>query len=105
VYRWQQELSGVNVEKVQATNLASLELGIEGSDHVVYFTHDYNAQTSDKNDFLVKTAGKDSSFKAIAKRQGVEKLLMVTPIENDLFYNEDEVLLSTIRKDSTQAAL
>lgn len=50
---------------------------------MLYFTHDYCANTADKNSFVSGTA-------KIAKKHGVEKLVAVCPIEHELFYTEDQ---------------
>ena len=40
------------MDKVQVQNAAALDIALEGAKHVVYFTHDYLAMTSDKNSFI-----------------------------------------------------
>ena len=57
---------------------------MEGAKHVVYFTHDYLAMTPDKNNFILASA-------KLAKKHGVEKLVAVCPIENELYYSEDDL--------------
>lgn len=57
---------------------------MEGAKHVVYFTHDYLAMTSDKNSFIKASA-------KLAKKHGIEKLVAVCPIEHELYYSEDEL--------------
>jgi hypothetical protein len=49
VYRWQAGLGGVHLNKHLARSVQSLELGLEGADTAVYFTHDYYTLASDKN--------------------------------------------------------
>lgn len=73
-------------------------MAVEGSKDVLYFTHDYNAQTSDKNDFLVATS-------KLGKRLGVDKLIAVTPVENDLYYTEEHEDLIDIRNGTVTKAL
>lgn len=60
-----------------------MELALEGAQDVVYFTHDYFASTSDKNNFIQATA-------RLAKKHGVNKLVAVCPIEHELFWSEDK---------------
>lgn len=50
---------------------------------MLYFTHDYCANAADKNSFIQGTA-------RMAKKHGIKKLVAVTPVENELFYTEDE---------------
>ena len=78
--------------------MSTLELALEGSENVLYFTHDYPSQTSDKNDFLSKTA-------ALSKQLGIKKLIAVTPIESDLYYTEEYEELSDIRSKGIEKAL
>lgn len=59
-----------------------MNIALEGSKNVLYFTHDYVSMTSDKNDFLKTTA-------QVAKTVGVENLVAVCPIEHELYYTED----------------
>ena len=66
-------------------NAAALEHGIEGASDVIYFTHDYCDNAADKNTFIQGTA-------SLAKKLGVKKLLAVCPVENELYYTEDEKL-------------
>lgn len=49
---------------------------------MVYFTHDYCANSADKNTFIQGTA-------KLAKKHGVKKLVAVCPVEHELFYTED----------------
>ena len=67
VYALQRELAekGIELDKRLTKNAQALELGIEGADQVVYFTHDYFSMVSCKNNFLVASS-------KIAKRQGVK---------------------------------
>lgn len=54
VYGFQRAVTahGVTIEKQQVQTTANLELGLEGATDVVYFTHDYFANTSDKNSYI-----------------------------------------------------
>ena len=61
----------------------ALEHQLEGASDVLYFTHDYQANTSDKNLFIEATA-------KLTKKHGVKKTIAVAPVEHDLFYTEDE---------------
>lgn len=63
------------------TNVMSLEIGVEGADEVVYFTHDYFAMTSDKNNSLEATA-------KIASKLGVKSMTAVCPVEHDMAWSE-----------------
>ena len=85
VYALQRELSakGIEVDKRLTKNAQSLELGMEGADKVVYFTHDYFSMVSCKNNFLVASS-------KIAKRQGIQQMLAVCPVEHDMAYSEDQ---------------
>lgn len=57
VYAFQRALpQGVTLEKHQVQTLANLDIALEGAQHVVYFTHDYFANSSDKNNFIQATA-------------------------------------------------
>ena len=84
VYALQRELAdrGVELDKRLTKNAQSLELGMEGADQVVYFTHDYFSMVSCKNNFLIASS-------KIAKRQGVKQMLAVCPVEHDMAYSED----------------
>ena len=73
----------MQLEKHQVQNAAGLEHQLEGAKDVLYFTHDYCANTSDKNSFISGTA-------KLAKKHGVEKLVAVCPIEHELYYTEDQ---------------
>jgi hypothetical protein len=84
VYNFQRQLpQGVTLEKYQVQNAAALEHQLEGASDVIYFTHDYCANAADKNSFIQGTA-------KLAKKHGVAKLLAVCPVENELYYTEDE---------------
>lgn len=54
VYAFQRAVTaqGVTIEKQQVQTIANLEIGLEGASDVVYFTHDYFANTSDKNNYI-----------------------------------------------------
>ena len=82
VYRWQKELD-VPVEKHQTQSSAAMEYAMEGSDTVVYFTHDYVSMAHGKGNTLESAA-------KIAKHVGVEKIVFVCPIEHDMYYAEEE---------------
>ena len=82
-YAFQRELaaSGIELDKHLTSNLGSLEIGIEGADQVVYFTHDYTSMVSCKNNTLVATA-------KVAKKLGVKNLVAVCPVEHDMAFSE-----------------
>ena len=84
VYALQRELAekGIELDKRLTKNAQSLELGIEGADKVVYFTHDYFSMVSCKNNFLVASS-------KIAKRQGVKQMVAVCPVEHDMAYSDE----------------
>lgn len=82
VYKLQEELGSVNVEKHQILSSKSLEYALEDSETVVYFTHDYLSMNFAKNAVLEATA-------RAAKTVGVKKLICVRPIEYESYYNED----------------
>lgn len=52
------EGKGKNLERIMVTNTPSLQRAIEGSDKVLYFTHDYFSLAPDKNLMIQATAGK-----------------------------------------------
>jgi len=54
VYALQRDLAsqGVSLEKKQTTSVQTLDAGLDGAKHLVYFTHDYTSMTGDKNNFL-----------------------------------------------------
>lgn len=83
VYQLQKDLTGVEFTKHQTGTAANLEIALEGAQNVLYFHHDYLAMTSDKNAVLASTA-------RIAKKQGINGLIAVCPIEHDLYYTEDD---------------
>ncbi len=83
VYDLQDEIKDKTVlEKHQAMNYASLEIALEESENVVYFTHDYLSYAHDKNSLLVSTAN-------ACKEVGAKKLMAVCPIEMDMYWTED----------------
>lgn len=84
VYALQRELAekGIELDKRLTKNAQSLELGIEGADQVVYFTHDYFSMVSCKNNFLVASS-------KIAKRQGVKQMVAICPVEHDMAYSDE----------------
>ena len=84
VYALQRELAekGIKLDKRLTKNAQSLELGIEGADKVIYFTHDYFSMVSCKNNFLVASS-------KIAKRQGVKQMVAICPVEHDMAYSDE----------------
>jgi hypothetical protein len=84
VYDFQRALpADLTLTKHQVQNAAALEYALEGAQDVLYFTHDYCANAADKNSFIQGAA-------KIAKKQGVERLVAVCPIEHELYYTEDQ---------------
>jgi hypothetical protein len=83
----------VQLEKRQVQTAANLDIALEGAQDVIYFTHDYFASTSDKNNFIQATA-------KLSKKHGVEKLIAVCPIEHELFYTEDKHTPLEIRDEA-----
>lgn len=73
-------------------------MALEGAKNVVYFTHDYFANTSDKNSFIQTTS-------KLAKKHGVSKLVAVCPIEHELYYTEDKQTPLEHRDEAQQKAL
>ena len=99
VYAWQRSLQGgVEVEKFQTQAAANLDLGLEGAQDVVYFTHDYFASTSDKNSFIQATS-------KLAKKHGVKKFVAVCPIEHELYWSEDKHTPIEVRDEAQQKAI
>jgi len=99
VYAWQRSLQGsVEVEKFQTQAAANLDLGLEGAQDVVYFTHDYFSSTSDKNSFIQTTS-------KLAKKHGVKKFVAVCPIEHELYWSEDKHTPIEVRDEAQQKAL
>jgi hypothetical protein len=82
VYNWQASLEEVCIEKHLARSGQSIEIGMEGADKVLYFTHDYFTMASDKNQHLKATS-------AIAKKLGVSKMVAVCPLELELAWSEE----------------
>ncbi len=97
VYHLQEHLNGTEIEKAQILNAASLEAQLEGSETVLYFTHDYFAMNHDKNSHLKATAD-------AASKVGVKKLVCVCPIEYDLYYSENYDDPITLRTEAEHAA-
>jgi hypothetical protein len=85
------------IEKVQTPNSKSLEYAIEGSDTVIYFTHDYPSMSFAKGSLLEATA-------KAAKTTGVSKLVCVCPIESDLYYTEGSLSPVDIKNQSEDKA-
>ena len=73
-------------------------MALEGAKDVLYFTHDYFANTSDKNNFIQVTA-------RLAKKHGVEKLVAVCPLEHELFWSEDKHTPIEVRDNAQMQAL
>ena len=65
-----------------ARSVQSIDIGLEGAQHAVYFTHDYFTMSSDKNSHLVAAA-------KLAKKHGINNFVAVCPFEHDLAYSED----------------
>jgi hypothetical protein len=84
VYNFQRELTakGIQVDKHLTTNAQALELGLEGADKIVYFTHDYFSMTPCKFNFLIATS-------KLAKKHGIKKMVAVCPVEHDMVNSED----------------
>ena len=58
VYALQRELAqnGIELDKRQTINLTDLNIAMEGTQDLVYFTHDYVTMSACKNNFLTATA-------------------------------------------------
>ena len=99
-YALQRELNaqGIEVEKILTQNAQALEIGMEGADKAVYFTHDYFSMVSCKNNFLIASA-------KIAKRQGLKQMIAVCPVEHDMAYSEDDKTWVEQRSEAEQEAL
>ena len=100
VYALQRELAakGIELDKRLTKNAQALEIGMEGADKVVYFTHDYLSMVSCKNNFLIASS-------KIAKRQGTQQILAVCPVEHDMAYSEDPKTWVEKRIDAEQEAI
>lgn len=99
VYNFQRALpQGVELEKVQVQTQVNLDLALEGAQNVLYFTHDYCANASDKNAFIQATA-------RTAKKHGVKNLVAVCPLEHELFWTEDQQTPLEKRDEAQQKAL
>ena len=100
VYAFQRELQGqgITMDKHQVSNLGSLEIGMEGADKVVYFTHDYFSMTSCKNNTLGAAAD-------IAKKLGVSNMVAVCPVEHDMAFSDDAQSWIEKRQEAEQRAL
>lgn len=100
VYAFQRELSanGVEMDKKMTSNMVSLEIGIEGADQVVYFTHDYFSMTSCKNNSLEATA-------KVAQKLGVSNMVAVCPVEHDMAWSETSQTWIKNRQEAEQKAL
>lgn len=75
-----------------------MEIALEGAQDVLYFTHDYCANSSDKNNFI-------QSVSRTSKKLGVSKLVAVCPIEHELFWTEDNQTPLEKRNEAQQKAL
>ena len=86
VYNFQRELQakGIALDKRMTSNLGSLEVGLEGADKVVYFTHDYTSMTSCKNNTLVAAS-------QVAKKLGIQSMVAVCPVEHDMAFSESKL--------------
>jgi uncharacterized protein YbjT (DUF2867 family) len=98
VYNWQKSLAGVKVNKHMARNAQAIELGLEGAEDVLYFTHDYVTMSSDKNSHLLAAA-------KLTKKHGVNKLVAVCPMEHNLAWSEDEKNFHEKAEDAQNEAL
>lgn len=100
VYAFQRELGAQNISlsKHLVANLGSLEIGMEGADEVVYFTHDYFSMTSCKNNTLIATAD-------VAKKLGVGNVVAVCPVEHDMAFSDDAQGWIEKRMEAEQKAL
>jgi hypothetical protein len=100
VYGFQRAVTaqGVTVEKQMVQTAANLEIGLEGATDVVYFTHDYFANSSDKNNFIQATA-------RLSKKQGAQRLVAVCPIEHELYWTEDKLTVLELRDQAQMAAI
>ena len=100
VYAFQRAVTaqGVTVEKQMVQTAANLEIGLEGATDVVYFTHDYFANASDKNNFIQATA-------RLSKKHGAQRLVAVCPIEHELYWTEDKQTVLELRDNAQMAAI
>lgn len=81
VYNWQATLSpNLQVTKMLARSVDSLNISLEGADDVIYFTHDYVTMSSDKNSHLQAIA------QLSAKHHN--NLVAVCPIESEYAWSE-----------------
>ena len=80
------------------SNVGSLEVGMEGADKVVYFTHDYFSLSSCKNNTLVAAAD-------VAKKLGVGSMVAVCPVEHDMAFSDDLQSWISKRQEAEQKAL
>lgn len=100
VYAFQRELSGkgIALDKKMSSNMISLEIGVEGADQIVYFTHDYFSMTSCKNNSLEATA-------KVAKKLGISNMVAVCPVEHDMAWSETDKTWIEARQEAEQKAL
>jgi uncharacterized protein YbjT (DUF2867 family) len=100
VYAFQRAVTaqGVTIEKQQVQTIANLEIGLEGASDVVYFTHDYFANTSDKNNYI-------QAASRLSKKHGAKKFVAVCPIEHELYWTEDKHTPFELRENAQMAAL
>lgn len=98
VYRWQDNLGQVQVEKQLARSAAQIELGLEGANQAVYFTHDYFSMSSDKNQHLIAAA-------KLTRKHGVNRVVAVCPPELDLAWSEENKTYLEKVKEAEDEAL
>lgn len=99
VYTMQRALpQGVTLEKQQVQTIANLDLGLEGAQDVLYFTHDYFASSADKNNFIQATS-------RLSKKHGVKRFVAVCPIEHELYWSEDKHTPIEVRDNAQMATL
>jgi len=75
-----------------------MEIGLEGADQVVYFTHEHTSMTSCKNNTLVAAA-------QVAKKLGVKNMVAVCPVEHDMAFSEGKQSWIENRQEAEQKAL
>jgi len=85
------------MEKAQILNAATMEAQLEGSENVIYFTHDYFSMNHDKNAHLTAAA-------KAAATVGAKKLVCVCPIEYDMYYSENYDDTIALRNEAEETA-
>ena len=99
VYALQRAIpASCELEKIQTQSGKAIEYALEGSDQVLYFTHDYLGMTHDKNSFLKRAA-------ISCQRVGAGKLVAVSPIELDMHYTETKHSSIEYRDEAEHEAL